>query len=376
VRSVAAQELPDYSDIVAANNGFAIDFYARAAAEEGANIVFSPWSISTAFAIAHEGAMGETRDEITGVFGFPDEKHVQFRAAMADMNRPDAQHKLSVANSLWLAEWFEPREAYVETARTHYDSLVERVDFATPAAAETINGWVEDNTGGKIQEVLPPGSTDASTALVIANAVYFKGIWENTFSKKSTNEDGSFWVTPDREVPVPMMYIKDRFAHAETDTYQILEMPYVGDRISMLVLLPNERGGIGALEESLSVENIEEQRADLERKKLKVFFPRFSLDVSYDLKDGLSGMGMTSIFDADRADLSGIAGDGQLHVSDAIHKAFINVNERGTEAGAVTSMLHTTSGPPTFRADHPFVFVIQDKETGSILFIGRLSDPS
>jgi len=173
--STEVPELPDYSGIVAANNGFAIDFYARAAAEEGKNIVFSPWSISNAFAIAHEGARGDTRGEITGVFGFPEEKHVQFRAAMADLNRPGAQYKLSVANSLWLAEWIAPRDEYVETARIHYDSRVESLDLAAPAAVKTINGWVADNTGGKIREVLSPGSTDGSTALIIANAVYFNG---------------------------------------------------------------------------------------------------------------------------------------------------------------------------------------------------------
>jgi len=374
--STEVPELPDYSGIVAANNGFAIDFYARAAGEEGKNIVFSPWSISNAFAIAHEGARGETRDEITGVFGFPDEKHAQFRAAMADLNRPGAQYKLSVANSLWLAEWFEPRDEYVETARIHYDSRVESLDLAAPAAVKTINGWVEDNTGGKIREVISPDSTDGSTALVIANAVYFKGTWETMFDKFATNEDGSFWAAPNQTVSVPMMYVMDSFVHADTDTHQILEMPYVGDRISMLVLLPNERDGIGALEESLSAENLEEWRGSLDWKRLQVFFPKFSLDVTYDLRDDLKEMGVRSVFDIDRADLSGIAEGGSLYVSDTIHKAFINVNEAGTEAGATTALAPSTAGPPTFLANHPFVFVIQDRETGSILFIGRLSDPS
>jgi len=375
--STEVPELPDYSGIVAANNGFAIDFYAHSAREEGKNIVFSPWSISNAFAIAHEGARGETRDEITGVFGFPGEKHVQFRAAMADLNRPGAQYKLSVANSLWLAEWFEPRDEYVETARIHYDSRVESLDLAAPAAVKTINGWVADNTGGKIREVLGPGSTDADTALIIANAVYFNGTWMTTFDKNRTNEDGSFWVAPDQAVPVPMMYTEDWFGHAETDTHQILEMPYVGNRISMLVLLPNERGGIGALEESLSAESLEEWRGSLEFTKFEVFFPKFSLDVMYHLMDDLKGMGVTSVFDHVRADLSGIAELKPLYVSDAIHKAFINVNERGTEAGATTLITASSSAqPPAFVADRPFVFVIQDRDTGNILFIGRLADPS
>jgi len=374
--STEVPELPDYSGIVDANNGFAIDFYAHSAREDGKNIVFSPWSISNAFAIAHEGARGDTRDEITGVFGFPEGKHMQFRAAMADLNRPGAQYELSVANSLWLAEWLEPRDEYVETARIHYDSRVESLDLASPAAVKTINGWVEDNTGGKIRDVLGPGSTDGSTALIIANAVYFNGTWGKTFDKSMTNEEGSFWVAPDQMVSVPMMYAKGAFAHAETDTHQILEMPYVGNRISMLVLLPKDRGGIGALEASLSAGSLEEWRGSLEGKRLQIFFPKFSLDVKYDLKDDLKEMGVRSVFDIDRADLSGIAEGGPLYVSDGVHKAFINVSERGTEAGATTALIPTTSGPPTFLANHPFIFVIQDRETGSILFIGRLSDPS
>jgi len=264
----------------------------------------------------------------------------------------------------------------VETARIHYDSRVESLDLAAPAAVKSINGWVEDNTGGKIREVLSPGSTDGSTALVIANAVYFKGTWETMFDKFATNEDGSFWAAPNQTVSVPMMYVMDSFVHADTDTHQILEMPYVGDRISMLVLLPNERDGIGALEESLSAENLEEWRGSLDWKRLQVFFPKFSLDVTYDLRDDLKEMGVRSVFDIDRADLSGIAEGGSLYVSDTIHKAFINVNEAGTEAGATTALAPSTAGPPTFLANHPFVFVIQDRETGSILFIGRLSDPS
>ncbi len=369
-------EISDYAGIVAANNGFAVDFYSRAAGQEGTNIVFSPWSITGAFALVHEGAGGDTRDELTDAFGFPEEKRLQFGSAMVDLNRPDTEYRLSVANALWLAEWLEPLEEYVQTARIYYDSGVERVDFGSGDAVKTINGWVSDNTGGRIKEVMAPGSVGAATPLVITNTVYFKGDWVNTFGGGSTIEDYPFWATPDKKVTVPMMYTKDvGYRHANVGTHQILEMPYVGDRISMLVLLPNEKGGIGELEGLLSAKNLKEWKGDLAWKTLQVYFPRFSLDVSYDLKEDLSAMGVTSIF-GERADLSGIAGDGQLYVSDAVHKAFINVNEKGTEAGATTIIASSSSGPPTFTANHPFVFVIQDMETGNILFIGRLSDPS
>ncbi len=368
-------EISDYSGIVSANNDFAVDFYSHVARQEGKNIVFSPWSISSAFALAHEGAGGDTRDELTDAFGFPEEKRLQFGSAMVDLNRPDTEYRLSVANALWLAEWLEPLEEYVQTARIYYDSGVEMVDFGSGDAVKTINKWVSDNTGGRIKEVMAPGSVGAATPMVMTNTVYFKGDWVTTFRWSATIEDYPFWVTPDKKVTVPMMYAKAVYKHAYVDTHQILEMPYVGDRISMLVLLPNEKGGIGELEGLLSAENLEEWREDLAWRGLKVYFPRFNLDVSYDLKRDLSAMGVTSIFD-EKADLSGIAGDGQLYVSDAVHKAFINVNEKGTEAGATTIIASSSSGPPTFLADHPFVFVIQDRETGNILFIGRLSDPS
>ncbi len=368
-------EISDYSGIVSANNDFAVDFYSHAARQEGKNIVFSPWSISGAFALVHEGAGGDTRNELTDAFGFPEEKRLQFGSAMVDLNRPDTEYRLSVANALWLAEWLEPLEEYVQTARIYYDSGVEMVDFGSSDAVKTINQWVSDNTGSRINEVIAPGSVSTAAPLVITNTVYFKGDWVTTFRGSATIEDYPFWVTPDKKVTVPMMYAKAVYKHAYVDTHQILEMPYVGDRISMLVLLPNEKGGIGELEGLLSAENLEEWREDLAWRGLKVYFPRFNLDVSYDLKRDLSAMGVTSIFD-EKADLSGIAGDGQLYVSDAVHKAFINVNEKGTEAGATTIIASSSSGPPTFLADHPFVFVIQDRETGNILFIGRLSDPS
>ncbi len=369
-------EILDYSGIVTANNGFAMDFYSRAAGQEGQNIVFSPWSIFSAFALAHEGAGGDTRDELTDVFGFPEEKRTQFGSAMADLNRHDAEYRLSVANALWLAEWLEPLEEYVQTARMYYDSGVEKVNFGFGDAVKTINGWVSDNTGGKIKEILASGSVDGTTALVITNAVYFKGDWVNTFDESATIEDYPFWVTPDKKVTVPMMYGEEYYRHADVGTHQVLEMPYVGDRISMLVLLPNDKGGIGELEGLLSAENLEEWRGDLVGKKLGVYFPRFNLDVSYDLKRDLSAMGVTSLFEG-TANLSGIAGeDVQMYVSKAIHKAFINVNEKGTEAGATTAIVATASWSQPFIADHPFVFVIQDTETGNILFIGRLSDPS
>ena len=369
-------EISDYSGIVAANNGFAVDFYSHAAGQEGKNIVFSPWSIYSAFALTHEGAEGDTRDELTDAFGFPEEKRMQFGPAMVDLNRPDAEYRLSVANALWLAEWLEPLEEYVQTARVYYDSGVERVDFGSGDAVRTINGWVSDNTGGKIDEVLAPGSVGPATALVITNAVYFKGEWVNTFDESRTIEDDSFWITPDKKVAVPMMYGEEYYRHADVGTHQVLEMPYVGDRISMLVLLPNEKGRIGELEGLLSAESLEEWRGDLVGRKLEVYFPKFSLDISYDLIENMSAMGVTSLFGG-TADLSGIAGeDVQLYVSKAIHKAFINVNEKGTEAGATTAIVDVTSWSQPFIADHPFVFVIQDTETGNILFIGRLSDPS
>ena len=367
------------TEIIDANNKFAFDFYSQIK-DDNENVFYSPWSISTAFAIAYEGAKEKTAEEIQQVFGFPSDyetRTLQFKSAIDDLNPDNVPYQLSVANALWLAEMFEPSQEYVETATTYYDSEVSTVDFVSDDGVDKINAWVNDKTNEKIKDVLAPGSTDALTRLAITNAIYFKGNWVTQFNETDTLGE-SFWKTPTEEVQVPMMRLKSiMFNHTQTENLQILKMPYEGDRLSMLVLLPNEKDGLPELEESLSVEKLKQWNKDLSSKKIDIYLPKFKLETEYDLIAPLVNMGMPTPF-SEEANFKGIAPI-HLSISAAIHKAFVDVNEEGTEAAAVTVILIRTESVkppiPVFRADHPFVFLIQDDSTGNILFIGKVVDP-
>jgi len=375
-------DLLDSDNIIDANNQFAIDFYSKISSESDENIFFSPWSISTAFAIAFEGAKGNTADEIRQVFGFPsdyEKRTSQFKSAINNLNSDDSKYQLSVANALWLAEKFEPFAEYVETATNFYDSEVSTVDFISNDGVDQINAWVEDKTQEKIKDILKPGSTDEDTRLAITNAIYFKGSWVTQFNENNTRSD-TFW-NGETTSEIPLMHLEPTtlFNYTQTDQLQILKMPYDGDKLSMLVLLPNENDGLDTLEESLSIENLNLWREQLTTQQVEVFMPKFNLETTYDLKTSLSKMGMPTPFSEGIANFGGIA-PVSLYISQAVHKAFVDVNEEGTEAAAATVIVITEESykppPPVFRADHPFVFLIQDDSTGNILFIGRMINPS
>jgi len=369
-------------DVIGANNQFAINFYSQISKENEENIFFSPWSISTAFAIAYEGAKEMTAKEIQQVFGFPvdyNTRTAEFQAAISNLNPEDVPYQLSVANALWLAERFEPLPEYVQTATTYYDSEVSTVDFISTEGVDKINAWVEEKTNEKIKDILAPGSTNELTRLAITNAIYFKGNWVTQFNENDTRDD-PFWITPNEEVAVPMMRLEPKiFNYTQTETMQIIKMPYEGDKLSMLVVLPNERDGLPELEESLSVENLQQWNEQLSPNEVRVFMPKFKMETEYFLIGPLSAMGMPTPFIEEDANFQGIAPI-PLFISQAVHKAFVDVNEEGTEAAAATAIVVGTTSVkppiPVFKADHPFVFLIQDDSTGNILFIGRVIDPT
>ena len=369
-------------DVIGANNQFAINFYSQISKENEENIFFSPWSISTAFAIAYEGAKEMTAKEIQRVFGFPvdyNTRTAEFQAAISNLNPEDVPYQLSVANALWLAERFEPLPEYVQTATTYYDSEVSTVDFISDDGVDKINAWVEEKTNEKIKDILAPGSTNELTRLAITNAIYFKGNWVTQFNENDTRDD-PFWITPNQEVAVPMMRLEPKiFNYTQTETMQIIKMPYEGDKLSMLAVLPNERDGLPELEESLSVENLQQWNEQLSPNEVRVFMPKFKMETEYFLIGPLSAMGMPTPFAEGAANFEGIAPI-PLFISQAVHKAFVDVNEEGTEAAAATAIVVGTTSVkppiPVFKADHPFVFLIQDDSTGNILFIGRVIDPT
>lgn len=375
--SMSKFEFSQDAEMIDANNQFALDLYSELSAENNDdNLFFSPTSISTAFAILYEGADGNTADEMQDMFGFePDDskRREEFASMQRSLNPQDEQYKLRLANALWLARGFEPLPEYTDTAATYYDSNVESLDFSSGKAVEKINGWVDEKTEGKIEKLFDKLSS--GTSLVITNAIYFKGEWVHQFDVERT-KDRQFWIASETSVNVPTMSLsRTDLKYARDDQMSVLELPYKGDDVSMLLLLPERTDGLKQIEESLTIDKLAEMKSNLKTVKIAVSIPKFSMETDYDLKKYLSDMGMNDAFDSVNADLSGISGAKGLFVEKAVHKAFVDVNEEGTEAAAATGVAVLQSGF-SFRADHPFVFVIQDNETGQILFIGRVMDPA
>jgi len=367
------------SSVVEANNQFSFEFYNQVATNNDENVFFSPLSVSTAFAVTYEGTKGKTSEEISDVFGFQtndSERRSSFKNIIKNLNDPDSHYALRIANALWLAQGFKPLSSYVETSKTYYESEINTVDFVTDEGVNTVNEWVKEKTENKIKQLLSPGSTDDNTRLIITNAIYFKGTWVNPFNEERTR-DVNFKINSDKTVQTPMMFLGPTVLnYTENEQLEILELPYKGDRLSMLILLPKEVDGIHPLEESFTINNFSEWKKELSEKHMAVFLPKFTFDTDYNLKRSLQNMGIKAAFDQYSADFGGITEDEDLYIAFAIHKAFVDVNEVGTEAAAVTGIgVSATSVPPTFNADHPFIFIIQENETGNILFMGRVMNP-
>lgn len=259
-----------------------------------------------------------------------------------------------------------------------------RLDFVgqTERARQTINSWVADNTEQKIKDLIPAGVLTRDTSLVLTNAVYFHGLWSAPFDQQAT-EEADFYLGADRTTRVPLMHQQKRFRYAVDDGVQILELPYGEDDLSMVVLLPEAREGLARLESSLSLLNLQKWLKQVSLREVIVHLPRFKTTSQFELSETLASLGMVSAFDPSRADFSGINGKRNLYISAALHKAYVDVNEEGTEAAAATGIVISRSSiavvpekPPVFRADHPFVFLIRDRRSDAILFLGRLLDPS
>jgi serpin B len=386
---VVAESVANVTD---GNNRFALDLYRQISSDPAyadMNIFFSPYSISSALAITYEGARGITADEIRSVLCLPIDDTVRregFAALNAALNRGSDNYTLRIANALWAEETYPFLPGYIEVAERWYGANVTNLDFISDpeGSRETINRHVEGETEERIRDLLPPGSIDSMTRLVITNAIYFKGTWVREFNPDETVEE-EFRVSPDRAVSVPMMRRTDEdaiYPYTETDTLQVLEMPYAHGNetgISMIVLLPKD-GNLTALEGALDAETIEELRDSLVEQRVRVVFPKFRLETDYTLSQILADMGMPTVFSYD-ADLSGMDGTDMLFVDEVYHKAFVDVNEEGAEAAAATAVVVDLKGAPggdttpVFRADHPFVFLIVERDNGTILFAGRVVNP-
>jgi len=366
------------------NTAFAFELYQQLRAAEG-NLFLSPYSISTALAMTWAGARGETERQMAAVLHFgagQEATHRGFEAVQSSLRGAQGDGvTLEVANALWPQRGAPLLPAFQETVRAHYGVSITPLDYvsASETARQTINKWVEDQTHDKIRDIIAPGVLNALTRLVLVNAIYFKGSWLKPFTTFATH-DAKFHAAPGRDVPVRMMSQKETFPYAELDGLQLVELPYAGEGLAMLLALPAAVDGLAALEQGLSPDLLQAWRARLAPRQVVVQLPRFKLTAQFRLDQPLTALGMGDAFREGVADFSGMDGrPNWLYIGAVLHKAFVEVNEEGTEAAAATAVIMPARAlprpDPVFRADHPFVFLILDRASGSVLFMGRLADP-
>jgi serpin B len=370
--------------LVRGNNDFAFDLYQRLRGQAG-NLFLSPYSISTALTMTYAGAKGETAQEMAKVLHLPADQ-AKLNAEMAglqeELTKKTKGIRLSVANALWgqLGQPFVPD--FLAATKTYYNAGLHEVNFHdAEAARKEINLWVEKQTEQKIRDLLGSGTITPNTSLVLTNAIYFKGDWSLTFPKAATRKE-DFAVSQDKKTPVDMMHLTEKFGYFEDDGFQALALPYQGDAVSLVAFLPKATLSLAKLEESMTAAKLDACIPALKKVKVIVSLPKFKMTASFQLADVLAKMGMPTLFAPGKADLSGIIASRDLFISQVVHKAFVDLNEEGTEAAAATAVIGVRASAvrptptPTFRADHPFLFVIRDNRTGSILFLGRVQNPN
>lgn len=375
-------------NVALANNQFGLDLYLRYAKNKkaGENIFFSPFSISSAIGMTYEGARGITAQEIADVFHFPSDIQKlrnEYKSIYENINSKNEYYKLSVANSLWVQKDYKLSDDYIKNVKTYYDGQVTNLNFIEEVdkAVNTINSWVESKTANKIKNLLSKENVPPSTRLILTNAIYFKGEWLNKFREYTTKEkefiagDGSKYQTK-------MMRQVNYFDYAESDNIQLLKLPYIGDNLSMLVILP-KNNNLSSTEKSFNYKQLNGWILKLKSKKVDISMPKFKIETKESIAEDLKSMGMPTAF-SNNADFSGITNTKELSISDVIHQTFIENKEDGTEAAAATAMTMMSSSPPPqpekekiyiFNANHPFIFLIQQNKTGNILFMGRIAKP-
>ena len=368
------------SELVEGNTTFALDLY-RALSQEDGNLFFSPHSISAALAMTYSGARGETETQMKGTlcFALPQRVlHPAFHGLDTDLMQRASDVEgvqLSIANALWGQIGYPFLPEFRDTLAESYDAPLRLTDFVdAPEEARTeINDWVSGATNGKIEDLMKPGTITSLTRLVLANAIYFKGTWKLQFDEEYTT-DAPFHRLDGSQVTVPMMRMQERFSYAAGRDFQAIELPYTGDALSMVILLPGE-GTFEDLEADLTIERLDAILAQMYSRKVQLAMPRFELTSEFSLAGTLARLGMPDAF-AGAADFSGMDGMGGLFIGHVAHKAYVSVNEEGTEAAAATGVSMTYSMPSMMVIDHPFVFLVRDSETGTVLFMGRVLDPS
>ena len=390
VTSSADNAIPE--ELVQGNSAFALDLYSHLAPEKG-NFFFSPYSISLALSMTYAGARGETESQMAEVLHFlpPDLHHDAFNALDLEMasrgetyesENEGYSFKLNISNAVWAQKDYEFTQRFLDTLSGSYGAGVRQIDFrASPEGARVaINDWVEERTEDRIKDLIPPDTITEDTAMVLANAIYFKARWFYEFDPAATRPH-PFHLLDGSSIDVPMMRRVDDFSYSDGEGYQAVHLPYIGG-MSMIVLLP-DRGRFREFEKSLNAELVSQIAEEFRQHVVTLDMPKFKFESDFQLSETLKVMGMPNAFDSN-SDFSGmdgrscIAGDGLcLSIDAVVHKAFVSVDEEGTEAAAATGIVaRLLSGPPpreaTFTVDRPFIFLIRDYATGSVLFMGRV----
>ena len=380
----------DGATLVEGNSAFAFDLYQELRGAEG-NLFYSPYSISLALAMTYGGAHGETEEQMADALRFSlpqNQLHPAFNALALELDsrgegaegRDGEGFRLNIVNAIWGQLDYEFLAEFLDLLAVNYGAGLRVLDFigATEESRVTINDWVSDQTEGRIENLIPAGLISPLTRLVLTNAIYFNAAWEYPFEEDMT-EDGIFYRLDGGEVTVPMMRQTESFGYAEGDGYQAVELPYDGgEELSMVILLPAS-GRFEAFEEALDAPQVDVIIESLEHRQVSLTMPKFEFDSSFSLRDTLSAMGMPVAFSMS-ADFSGMTVDPELFIAEVVHKAFVSVDEAGTEAAAATAVVMVPISMPPEPAevtiDRPFIFLIRDIETGAILFVGRTLDPS
>ena len=380
------RESATVKDISDANNEFALSLYKKLGDEEK-NIVFSPYSITSALAVTYAGAKGKTAGEMANVLWFPEDQasfHSGYKAFTDSIQLTGIEKGtvLKIANALWVQEDYKLRQDFLDLAESCYKAKGENVNFRLPEELEKtrqkINKWVEEITNNKIRDLIPQGVLQEMTRLVITNAIWFNGNWVKPFDKKSTSSS-IFNVNSSISVTTDFMHKKSDAGYYEDEEVQALELPYKGEKKSMVIILPKETDGWKLVGRIITPDRLRIISRGMEVKEVEMAIPKFTYESQFNLKETLILLGMKEAF-TDYADFSGMTEDNDLKIDEVIHKAFIEVNESGTEAAAATAVIMVLKSAldeqsVRFIANHPFIYFIIDKPTGGIIFMGRFVSP-
>ncbi|QDV75831.1 serpin family protein [Botrimarina mediterranea] len=374
---------PATASAVGGVNDFGFDLFRnlRTTKSDDDNLLVSPMSIQSAFGMTYAGSAGRTAAEMEAVFGFDADTHAGLGALIQDLNVERDGREMRVVNRLFASEQLRMKDDFLAVTRDQYGAAVERLDFFNnpDPARQHINGWVEDQTNDRIKNLLPDGSVSRATSLVLVNALYLNSDWKHGFHESATRDE-AFYHAHGAVSLVPTMHQRNKFRYGDFDGYRMLEMPYAGDDLSMVIALPDEIDGLTALESSYSSEQFAADIDAMRTKEVVVSLPKFSFESTERLDDPLKQLGVEAAFSS--ADFSDMA-DGGFSIGGVYHKTFIDVNESGTEAAAATAVTVVLTSayqpyePPTvFTVDRSFLFAIRDTHTGAVLFLGRMGDPT